>query len=269
MRTSLSGHPLRPAASSPRAVHAGHADVDDHDVGRRRSVISTAVSPSGASPMTRMCGARVSESRSPSSTTSWSSTIRPVISRRLRSVDDTRPSWECGKKAGAVRLGAGGADGAAVADPVHAGECGRTRVPVSPRRRARRRRARSGARIRQQPGQSRASSEKVLPRPGRRWRRLAETPQAPASRAASTTRASWVGWSERPGRSGARPTGVHPCLDQRGQRPQPLPGRCGAGLGRAPDSVVDRRHRERHRDVRARSRLGEHVDIPDDRAARG
>ena len=31
-------------------------------------------------------------------------------------------------------------------------------------------------------------------------------PQAPASRAATTTRSSWAGWSERPGRSGAIPT---------------------------------------------------------------
>ena len=41
---------------------------------------ATALAPSDASPMTRMCGARESESRSPSRTTSWSSTIRQVIS---------------------------------------------------------------------------------------------------------------------------------------------------------------------------------------------
>ncbi len=51
--------------------------------GRRRSASETAVAPSEASPMTRMCGARDSDSRSPSRTTSWSSTIRQVISRLL------------------------------------------------------------------------------------------------------------------------------------------------------------------------------------------
>ena len=48
--------------------------------GRRRSASATAASPSAASPITRMCGARLSERRSPSRTTSWSSTIRQVIS---------------------------------------------------------------------------------------------------------------------------------------------------------------------------------------------
>ena len=49
-------------------------------LGRRRSASATAASPSAASPITRMCGARLSDSRSPSRTTSWSSTIRQVIS---------------------------------------------------------------------------------------------------------------------------------------------------------------------------------------------
>ena len=48
--------------------------------GRRRSASATAVSPSGASPTTRMCDERRSASRSPSRTTSWSSAIRTVIS---------------------------------------------------------------------------------------------------------------------------------------------------------------------------------------------
>src|SRR5205085_5019240 len=41
---------------------------------------STALAPSAASPITRMWGARESDSRRPSRTTSWSSTIRVVIS---------------------------------------------------------------------------------------------------------------------------------------------------------------------------------------------
>src|SRR5918911_5299926 len=51
--------------------------------GRRRSASATADSPSEASPITRMCGARESERRRPSRTTSWSSTMRHVISRGL------------------------------------------------------------------------------------------------------------------------------------------------------------------------------------------
>src|SRR6478672_9848871 len=43
--------------------------------GLRRSASATAVSPSGASPTTRMCGDRSSASRKPSRTTSWSSAI--------------------------------------------------------------------------------------------------------------------------------------------------------------------------------------------------
>ena len=48
--------------------------------GLRRSASATALAPSEASPTTRMWGARESERRSPSRTTSWSSTIRQVIS---------------------------------------------------------------------------------------------------------------------------------------------------------------------------------------------
>src|SRR5438045_8327213 len=48
--------------------------------GRRRSASATAAAPSAASPITRMCGARESDRRRPSRTTSWSSTIRQVIS---------------------------------------------------------------------------------------------------------------------------------------------------------------------------------------------
>jgi hypothetical protein len=51
--------------------------------GRRRSARATADSPSAASPITRTWGARESERRRPSRTTSWSSTIRQVISGTL------------------------------------------------------------------------------------------------------------------------------------------------------------------------------------------
>src|SRR5882724_8992085 len=55
--------------------------------GRRRSARATALAPSDASPMTRMWGARDSDSRRPSRTTSWSSTIRQVISEGVEGVD--------------------------------------------------------------------------------------------------------------------------------------------------------------------------------------
>src|SRR5207237_2161447 len=48
--------------------------------GLRRSASATAPAQSDASPITRMCGARESDRRNPSRTTSWSSTIRHVIS---------------------------------------------------------------------------------------------------------------------------------------------------------------------------------------------
>ena len=54
--------------------------------GLRRSARETADALSDASPMTRMWGARDSDRRSPSRTTSWSSTIRQVISGRPSSL---------------------------------------------------------------------------------------------------------------------------------------------------------------------------------------
>src|SRR3954451_17385674 len=48
--------------------------------GRRPSASAGRVAPGAASPTTRMCVARESDSRRPSRTTSWSSTIRQVIS---------------------------------------------------------------------------------------------------------------------------------------------------------------------------------------------
>src|SRR3954467_14043566 len=48
--------------------------------GLRRSASAPAGAPAAASPITRMCGARESDRRRPSRTTSWSSTIRQVIS---------------------------------------------------------------------------------------------------------------------------------------------------------------------------------------------
>src|SRR5581483_2257928 len=62
--------------------------------GLRRSVSSTAEAPSAASPITRMCGARESDSRRPSRTTSWSSTISVVISSAMGSASLRREQAE-------------------------------------------------------------------------------------------------------------------------------------------------------------------------------
>ena len=95
-------------------------------------------------------------------------------------------------------------------------------------------------------------------------------PQAPASRGRPTTRSIELGWSERPGRSGAIPTEARtPASTSSFERAQPLARRRGARLGRPPDVVVDGRHRERDRDVGARAASASSVGVADDqRAAR-
>src|SRR3954463_14218412 len=80
MRTALSGtfSVSSFVASSPSMPGMRTSMITTF--GRRRSASATADSPSAASPMTRMWGALESERRRPSRTTSWSSTIRQVIS---------------------------------------------------------------------------------------------------------------------------------------------------------------------------------------------
>ena len=68
--------------------------------GFRRAASSTALAPSAASPTTRICGARWSESRSPSRTTSWSSTISVVISSGMRGPILSERSESCSSRAG-------------------------------------------------------------------------------------------------------------------------------------------------------------------------
>ena len=67
--------------------------------GRRRSARETAVSPSAASPTTRMCGERSRARRRPSRTTSWSSARRTVIS----GVSATRRFYGCRSDEGELR----------------------------------------------------------------------------------------------------------------------------------------------------------------------
>ena len=63
--------------------------------------------------------------------------------------------------------------------------------------------------------------------------------------------------------------GLDPGVDELLQRLEPLARVRGRRLGLAPDLVVERRDRERHRDVGAAGGLDEDVDVADDhRAAR-
>ena len=93
---------------------------------------------------------------------------------------------------------------------------------------------------------------------------------APAWRAALTASASCSGPSERPGRIGAIATFVRmPGVDEPPHDLEPLARRRRARLGRAPDAVVERRHRDVDGHLGPPRRLLEHVDIaPDERAAR-
>ena len=77
-------------------------------------------------------------------------------------------------------------------------------------------------------------------------------PQAPASRAARTTAASCSGRSEMPGQDRRHPDrGADAGVDELLERAQPLARRRRARLGPPPDLAVERRHRERDRDLGA------------------
>src|SRR4051794_15334562 len=80
MRTALSGTFSVSSFVASRPSMPGMRTSMITTFGRRRSASATADSPSAASPITRMWGALESERRRPSRTTSWSSTIRQVIS---------------------------------------------------------------------------------------------------------------------------------------------------------------------------------------------
>src|SRR5690349_9608550 len=94
--------------------------------GRRRSASAMADAPSPASPITRMCGARESDRRRPSRTTSWSSTMRQVISGGWASVDTAGGLYgDSQRQRELFRLGRRlETRGAAVADAVQAGQLG-------------------------------------------------------------------------------------------------------------------------------------------------
>ena len=177
--------------------------------GLRRPARSSAALPSAASPTTRMCGVRESERRRPSRTTSWSSTIRTVISLGIRAIV-TRLAGLHGER---ELFGLGRRlepNAAAVANRMVAGERARPRrAPASsPRPAGTRGLSRTAART---AAAARASARARLSRkcsrvPGRRNSTFAQMPVAPASRAARTTSASCSGLSETPGRIGAMPT---------------------------------------------------------------
>ena len=140
--------------------------------GRRRSTSATAPAPSEASPITRMCGARESERRSPSRTTSWSSTIRHVISSGIGGKCMSRDRRSA--RAARAELAPAAARASplpAVADAVLAGEIAHpARAPARPRSGGDRRRARRAARTARAPRASpgRAPRGSAPSCPGRR-----------------------------------------------------------------------------------------------------
>ncbi len=251
--------------------------------GRRRSASATALAPSEASPITRMCGARESERRSPSRTTSWSSTIRHVISRGESLFEEEEASQRFADLGG---KGVGGVDVRArervaqAAAPAESGSRGglRSRIrgrarppaprtgPVSPGRQIRAAGVELLVERDQCSGQSSARCARKCSRvPGRRKSTFAQTPVAPASRAARTTSVQLLG-SVRDAREDRchRDVRLDPGCHELLQRSQPLARVGGGRLGPAPDLLVERRDRERHRHRRVPRRLDEHVDVADD-----
>ena len=225
--------------------------------------------------MTRMCGARESDSRRPSRTTSWSSTIRQVISDfpSALGVFGHGPRIvfrESDREGELLRLGLGlEGPNPAVGDaelacqsghaPLHrldvvgakvgaaAVELARTsaRAPASPAARC---------------------SRKCSRVPGRRKSRFVQTPVAPASRAALTTSASCAGSIGDAGQDRRHAdAGLDAGVDELRDGLQPLPRMRGRGLGLPPDLVVERRDRRRspRRSARAGG-LDEDVDVADD-----
>ena len=174
--------------------------------GRRRSTSATALSPSAASPTMRMCGARESESRRPSRTTSWSSTISVVISSGMCAAIVCAAAASARAQSGISVSCSGDGGGASRTRRRSRMPCARASSPhLSPHRRglgvrqvgARGRGARTPAGARASRGRGRRGSARACP--GFRWRTFAQTPHAPASRAARTTSASCSGESEMPG----------------------------------------------------------------------
>ena len=222
--------------------------------GRRRSVRPTAVSPSGASPTTRMCGERSRASRRPSRTTSWSSASRTVISgppvSRSRG-DSTVRRGRCDQTRVSC-VGWGAAEGRVAMLATLGGEL-RTRsraarVSRSGGRSGPRRVVRSGRAPRRPVARERL--EEVLPGAWAEVEMFAQMWCAPASRAARTVSSSCAG--RRRGRGGSergrRSSGSR---RRRGDgRLEPAAGRGRAGLRGPPHPVVEGQHRDVHRHLR-------------------
>src|SRR5918995_3142370 len=218
--------------------------------GRRRSASATALAPSEASPMTRMCGARESESRSPSLTTSWSSTIRQVISEGVAT--GARDDMPLNGQRELLRLRRRGeAEFAAISDPVllcKRGDLGAKRLRLFgtqvglPGVELLIQRELLGPVL----GEVR---EEVLARSGSQEEQVGPD----AGRARVTRRAhdlpQLLGPVGDAGQDRRHPDArVDARLDKRLDRPQPLAWVSGRGLRSLPDLVVQRRDRERHGD---------------------
>ena len=241
--------------------------------GRRRSTRATAPAPSEASPITRTCGARESESRRPSRTTSWSSTIRQVISSGIAG-----EVYCAGRLSHAERELSGlrrrpQRRRAAVANAVRPRQAAhllphRVELRAGGDRRLSRRAPRSA---RAAPAsRARAPRGSAPSSPARGRAGSPRSPSLPPSRAALTTAASCSGRSEMPGQDRRHAdVRLDPGVDEQRERAQALPRRRRPGLRRPPDLLVERRHREGDGHGRPAGRLGEDVEVADDQRPAG
>src|SRR5579862_938253 len=273
MRTALSGTRSVRIFVASRPSIPGMRTSMITTFGLRRSASSTAASPSAASPITRMCGARLSDRRSPSRTTSWSSTIRVVISGSA-----TAPRFYGGgprlhsESELLGRFSRLKPDAAAVADPVLAGE-----------------RAHFFAyRIDLAAWQVRAAAVHLLVA----WQQLGPVPLERREEVLARARLKVEDVRPDPRRSrGARfahdfgeqlglvaqageyrrhpDSRLHSRGDELFQRAKPLARWSSARLCAPPDLVVERRDGERHGHLRAARRFRKHIDVANDERPTG
>ena len=242
--------------------------------GRRRSASATAVSPSGASPTTRMCVERRSARRRPSRTTSWSSAIRTVISPFSSPLASSFSDTGLDSTIAGRRLPTGGPARAArrrlrterraSRNPALAGQPARERPGLVglARRQVRPPVVQALVRREQLGPVARERLEEVLAGAGTQVEHVrpdaarARRPRLPDDLGEELR----VVGEPRQERCERDPR-VDPRVGEDAHRLEPSARRRRAGLGGAPDPLVERRHRERDVHLRADGRLGEDVGV--------
>src|SRR5438445_469812 len=235
--------------------------------GLRRSASATALSPSAASPRTRICGARESETRRPSRTISWSSTIRQEIS------SGTTPIVRSDRQRQLDGLGWRlEPDPAPVADSVVAAKLrdGRANVFRLLGREVGAIRVEALVALQLLGPVAGEVRQKVLAGAGLQIEEV-----RPYARRAGLSGGTYhLGQLLGPvGEAGEdrrhTDAGLDPRVDQALERPKALAGRRCARLGPAPDLGIERRDREADRDVCAACGLLEDVEVADDHRPAG